>query len=75
MAFWKASDAPALGVMSRAGLGICALAAAIAGAAPLIGDLLEGPDRAGRGTRTATFDDGLRHRRRSSAPSCSSAPR
>jgi hypothetical protein len=59
MAFWKASDAPALGLMSRAGLGICALAAAIAGAGPLIGDLLEGPDRAGRGIRTATFDEGF----------------
>ena len=59
MAFWKATDAPALGAMSRAGLGICALAAALAALAPALGDLLEGPDRAGRGIRTATFDEGF----------------
>lgn len=59
MAFWKASDAPALGVMSRAGLGICALAALLSGIAPFVGDLVEGPDRGGRGTRTATFDEGF----------------
>ena len=55
MAFPKASDAPTLGVMSRAGLGICALAALLAALAPLFGDLLEGPDRGGDGIRTATF--------------------
>ncbi len=57
MAFWKASDAPTLGLMSRVGLGICAVAALLAALAPLFGDLLEGPDRGGGGTRTATFAD------------------
>jgi hypothetical protein len=59
MAFWKASDAPAFGAMSRAGLGICALAALLAALAPAFGELVEGPDRQGRGIRTATFDDGF----------------
>jgi hypothetical protein len=56
MTFLKATGAPTLGMMSRVGLGIGALAAVLAALAPSLGDLVRGPARAAHAERVATFD-------------------
>jgi hypothetical protein len=48
-----------MGIMSRVGFAIAALASVLIALAPLVGDVIEGPARSGGATRTAQFDGTL----------------